>query len=631
MRHHNSREAPVCSFEEVSDGLRRLGRRIPKSKILQYVGYLNTCEMLPPSLENALLVCLLYEWEKSAEKTVVCKFGLAEEAGFPSVLLFGIMSIDWPGMSDSCVGIFHERKWNISFIKGTVIPHGQEMLGVVLVGVPVESAERLSQLKRESGSIIRGLKKVARGDRAKAWLIAREAERYETYMNTIRMIQKICRGDSLEELIGESGEAVKFFASRPVAYIHERRPADLARQIVKNHEMLKKIRESGGMGQVSVRNIRTSEAHLTGISIAGYEQDFTLDDCLRALNHVVPGFQIMFNKEFRTTEGIIVYRIEIVDREGNAFGANDVRRISGALRELTRGRRFERTMWIEKFGGVEGYARALIPYLAREQKSSETTQVYITLGQTIELFAEFKILVVSGMDERRLERSGLKLLDRLDSAKGLSLVSYKASRGPHNTAVRVVDLRADLAYLGGPGNALSRIRTILGEVVGEFRDFDEGGRTEETGKIEKLLTKLEGLDYLTVREIYFHLDDFYRLGADADELAENIETVMSVLDEFKKAKKKQPIVVGRNISSQSRKGKSVALATVVAVVDRIDGKPIRRWLEPLRGYDVTVSKIEKGKAAILHFRISEGGRPLPESELRRVVSDFKKVAAGASS
>jgi hypothetical protein len=625
MRDEGPKEAPVCSFEEISKALKRLGRRIPKAKVMEYVGYLNTCEILPPSMENGLLVCLLYEWEKSQEKTVVCKFDLGEEAAFPSVFLFGIISIDWPGMSDSCVGIFHEKKWNISFIKGTVIHHGEEMLGVVLVGVSVESKGRLSRLKRESGAITRSLKKVARGDRAKAWLIAREAERYETYMNTIRMIHKTYKGENLKELIGESGEAVKFFASRPVAYIHERRPADLAKQIVGNHEMLKRIKESGGMGQVRVGNIRTSGANLTGISIAGYEQDFTLDDCLRALNHVVPGFQIMFNKEFRTTEGIIVYRIEITDREGNAFATKDVKRISGALRELTRGRRFERTTWIEKFGGVEGYARALIPYLAREQKSSEITQVYITIGQTVELFAEFKILVVSGMDERRLERRGLKLLDRLDSAKGLSLVSYKTSRGPQNTAVRVVDLRADLAYFGGPGNALSSIRRILEEVVGEFRYFDEGGRIEESGKIEKLLAKLKGLDYLTVREIYFHLDDFYRLGADTDELAENIETVMSVLDKFKKSKKKEPIVVGRNISSQSSKGRSVALATVIAVVDRIDGKPIRYWLEPLQGYDVTVSKIEKEEAAILHFRVSEEGRPLSEPGLKKVVADFKRV------
>jgi len=625
MRKTDLSEAPVCSFDEIAEGLRWLGRRIPKSKILEYVGYLNTCEMLVPSLENALLVCLLYEWEKSDEKTVVCKFSLGGDAASPSTLLFGIISIDWPGMSDSCMGIFPERKWNISFIKGTVIPHKGEMLGVVLVGVPVESPEKLTQLERQSGSITRGLKKVARGDRAKAWLIAREAERYETYMNTIRMIRKAYKGEDLEELIGESGEAVKFFASRPVAYIHERSPADLARQIISNHDMLKRIRESGGMGQVRVGNIRTSKGHLTGISVAGYEQDFTLDDCLQALSHVVPGFQIMFNKEFRTTEGIIVYRIEILDREGGAFSSGDVRKIGGALRELTKGRRFERIRWIEKFGGVEGYARALIPYLAREQKSSEITQIYITIGQTIELFAEFKILVVSGTNDRKLERSGLRLLDKLDSAQGLSLVSYKTSRGPQNTGVQVVDLRADLAHFGGPGNALSSIRKILEEVIGEFRDFDKGGRTEEAGKIEKLLEKLKGLDYLTVREIYFHLDDFYRLGADTDELAENIETVVSVLNELRREKKGKPIVVGRNIHAQGSEGKTMPLATVVAVVDRTDGKPIRRWMEPLRGYDVTVSKIEKEKAAILHFRISKEARPLSESELKKVVAEMRKV------
>ncbi len=604
------------------------GRRIPSAKLVEYAGELATCEAIGPATENAFLVCLLYEWEKSKEKTVVCKFDFKQEDVFPFTQLFGIMSIDWPGMSDSCVGIFHERKWNISFIKGTVIPHGGETLGVVLVGVAVESMNRLKQLKRESPSLKQSLKKVAAGDRAKAWLVASEAERYETYMNTIERIRKIYRGQNLEDLIGESGEAVRFFASRPVAYIRERRPTDLARQIIENYLMLRRVKDSGGQGQARVSNIRTSDSSLTGISVAGYEQDFTLDDCLRAVDHVVPGFQIMFNKEFRTPEGIVVYRMEIVDRNGEALKGQDIRKTEAALRELTRGRRFERIRWIEKFGGVEGYARALIPYLAREQRSSDTTQVYITLGQTVELFAEFKVLVVSGMKDPSLERKGLVLLDSLDSARGLSLLSYKTSRGPHNTVVQVVDVRADLAHFGGPDNALPKIKEILGCVIGDFRDFDRGGRTEEAGKIDKLLARLERLDYLTVREIYFNLDDFYRLGADIDELAENIEMVISAVNRFKKARRKKPLVRGKNIVAQSGRGKGAVLATVLAVVDRVDGKPIRRWLEQLEGFDVTVSKIEKENAAILHFRVSDGGKPLSESRLSKIVSDFKRVAGG---
>ena len=626
MEKNRNMDGPVCSFDEISEVLKRFKRRIPKERILRYVNELGTCQTISVPLENALLVCLLYEWEKDREKTVVCKFDIEEDTDFPSTQLFGIVSIDWPGMSDSCVGVFHERKWNISFIKGTIVPHEGEMLGVVLVGVMVESREKFTQLKKEGTVIVHSLKRVAVGDRAKAWLIAREAERYETYMSTITRIREICEGENLDDLIGESGEAVRFFASRPVAYIRERRPTDLATQIINNYEAVRRVRESGGAAQMKTGNIKTEAGYLTGISIVGYEKDFALDDCLRAINHVAPGFQIMFNKEFRTPDGIIVYRIEIVDREGAPFNLKETKRIEGALRELAEGRRFERIRWIEKFGGVEGYARALIPYLAREQKSSEITQVYITLGQVVELFAEFKILLVSGASDVKLRRMGLKTLDKLDSAKGLSLVSYKTSRGPHNTLVQIIDLRADLAYFGGPDHVYPRIREILGQVIGDFRDFDRGGRTEEVDKVDKLLQRLKGLDYLTVREIYFHLDDFYRLGAGVDELAENIETVMSVLERFKKAKTKRPYVLGKNIVAHLSEGKDVVLATILVVVDRTDGKPIRRWLDQLRGLDVTMSKIEKGSAAILHFRVSEDGRPLSRSRLSEVLRELKKVA-----
>jgi len=619
-------DGPICSFDEVAEVLKRFKRRIPKDRILQYVNESGTCQTISPSLESALLVCLLYEWEKSREKTVVCKFDIEEDTDFPSAQLFGIVSIDWPGMSDSCVGVFYEKKWNISFIKGTVISHKGEMLGVVLVGVTVESRERLAQLKNEGTAIVHSLKSAAAGDRAKAWLIAREAERYETYMSTIARIREILEGEDLDGLIGESGEAVKFFASRPVAYVRERRSSDLAMQIINNYKAVRMVRESGGEAQLKIRNIKTEAGYLTGISIVGYEKDFTLDDCLRAINHVAPGFQIMFNKEFRTPDRIMIYRIEIVSRDGTPFNLKEINRIEGALRELAQGRRFERIMWIEKFGGVEGYARALLPYLAREQKSSDITQVYITFGQTVELFAEFKILVVSGLTGPKLKRMGLKVLDKLDSAKGLSLVSYKTSKGPHNTLVQIIDLRADLAYFAGPDHVYPRIREILGQVIGEFRDFDRGGRTEEVDKVDKLLQRLKGLDYLTVREIYFHLDDFYRLGAGVDELAENIETVMSVLERFKKAKTKRPYVLGKNITARVSEGKKVVLATILAIVDRTDGKPIRRWLDQLRDFEITMSKLEKENASILHFRVSEDGKPLSDSRLSEVLKELKKIA-----
>lgn len=622
-------DGPVCSYDEIAEVLKRFKRRIPRERILQYVNELGTCETISPSLENALLVCLLYEWEKSREKTVVYKLDVEEDTGFPCTQLFGIVSIDWPGMSDSCVGVFHERKWNISFIKGTVMPHKAEMLGVVLVGVMVESKERLARLKNESTTIIQSLKSVAVGDRAKAWLIAREAERYETYMSTITRIREIQEGKDLDDLIGESGEAVRFFASRPVAYIRERKPADLAKQIITNYKAVKRVRQSGGKAQLKIGNLKTEAGYLTGVSVVGYRKDFTLDDCLKAINHVAPGFQIMFNKEFSTPDGIIVYRIEIVDKEGRPFNLRQMKRIESALRELAKGRRFERIRWIEKFGGVEGYARALIPYLAREQKSSGVTQVYITFGQTVELFAEFKILVVSGLAGSRPRRMGFKVLDKLDSAKGLSLVSYKNSRGPHNTLVQIMDVRADLAFFGGPDRVYPCVREILGQVIGDFRDFDRGGRIEEVDKVDKLLERLKGLDLLTVREIYFHLDDFYRLGAGVDELAENIETVMSVLKRFKEARTKRPYVLGKNILAQASEGKQVVLATILAVVDRTDGKSIGRWLDKLHGLDVTMSKIEKEDAAILHFRVSEDGKPLSHSRLSEVVKDLKRVAGTA--
>ncbi len=577
----------------------------------------------PLSREQAIFIGLMEKWRQAEQqKTVVFISRIEDMGSFPNTVSFGVLGSDWPGLSDSCIGVLHQKGWNIAFAKGMVVEYDAQQLGVVIMAVQVQSQEELKRLSRERESLSDALSKASIGSLAKAYLIARESRRLETYSRVIEAIERQCTPEDLEGLLGMKGEAVMFFTSRPEEYIHERKVKDLVEQIITNYHFLRRMRDTGGRPQVRIKNLKTVREHLTGITLAGYDREISLNDCLEAIGHAVPGFKRKFNKEFTTADGITVYRLEITDGHDRAFSREQIRHTRKALLQMATSKKFQRAKWTEAIGGFEHYARAIIPFLLREFRSTQIPQVYLSVAQTGDLFLEFKLIIILAGDRISLEKKILRSVQALEAVSGLSVLSTKPPRITGEEGVSIIDVRADLDAFTDRQKIYETIKDRLGQVIGQFRDFDEGIRILETKKLNQVREQFKRTRERLVREFYYGLEDFYRLSAPVDELAHQIRMGIRALRRL--AKSKAPFVIeGQNV--QLAKGDAGHQATLMCIASDPKSAAFSGCLGVLSSYELTMSKVEREEATVLLFRLDKEGAALDAHSLRRLLRDVRET------
>jgi hypothetical protein len=612
--------------EEVKKNIARLGIVLSDSELKHYLKEIQRSHTdFPYTDELAVCVGLLTEWEKATRRTVVYVLRPTVETTFPTVVAFGVMSSDWAGMADSCIGVLHERGWNIYFAKSFVLKHRRKELGVVVIAVQIKSSDELERLIKEQAKLVQNLEKASIGSRAKMFLMARETKKLETYSRVIELIERTRPKSEHEALIGKDGEAVKFFASRSEAYIDERRVVDLADQIIYNEQSLRRVRETGGKPQIRVKSIQTAGGKLTGITVVAFDRDISLNDCLSAIGRAVPGFVRKYNKEFTTGDGITPHRIEIADENGNAYSAEANKRIRRALVKMADTKRLERDRWIDSIGGSEQYARAIIPFLVREHATSSIPQVYIAVGRTSEYFVDFKIIIVVSSDRAVNESIAVQCAEEIESVSGLSILAAKPPKKFGSEEVDIIDVRSELDEFRNQEHIYGVIRKIIMSIVGDFRDFDEGMRRMDVQKLEEVTRTLEDVEPGLVRDLYYRLEDFHRASASIEELVDHIRLGVQALR--KQASGEGNVVVeGKEVCITDVSGERCVLSTVIVAAYPSSARTFREFMDLLKNYEVTFSKMDRDGTALLMVRVTQQGKTLSEQTLETLLSEMRGVS-----
>jgi len=572
--------------------------------------------IFPLNRERAMFVGLMEKWRQVKNgKTVVRISQLKEKKKFPTTVSFGVLGSDWPGLSESCIGVLHQKGYNIGFAKGMVVEHGGRQLGVVIMAVEINSRQELDRLISDKEYLAETLSKSSIGSLAKAYLIAREGRRLETYSRVIEAIEKQCPPDELEELLGRRGEAVMFFASRPEEYVYERKVEDLVDQIIVNSRFLKKVRETGGRPQVWIKNLKTRREHLTGITVAGYDREFSLNDCLEAIEHAVPDFKRKFNKEFSTPDGITVYRLEICNSKDRPYSRDETLHIRKALLQMTTSKKFQRARWTDAPGGFEHYIRAIIPLLLREYRSSGIPQVYLSIAKSTDFYLEFKIIIILSGSRGAQEKQIFTLVDTLESVPGMSVLSSKPPRMMGSEGFNVIDLQVDLDRFRDRRSVYQAIKTQLSNKIGQFRDFDEGMRILETQKLNQVRDHFKRTSESLVREFYYGLEDFYRVSATVEELVELIRMGMRVQRKLARSEKSF-VIEGKNFAVGP--DHDANQITLVGIASDLQTPSFKTCLGTLSDYEVTMSRVQREEATVLLLRVAVNGHALDEKGLKRM-------------
>jgi len=527
-----------------------------------------------------------------------------EEKDRRSFATVTVLAPDWAGLLDSVVSVIHERGYNLEYLQGFLTRGGR----YAVITVSLELSEKLTKrFLEEKATLEKLLKSMARSDRAIMKLLRGEARKLQKYREVIAILHGLCSADEIAEIVGS--EAERFFASRPGAYIEERKPDDLAKQILTNYRFQREVEAHGGV-KVSVSNIETSKELLTAVSVVGLDREIALDDVLQGLREFLVDFQRKYDKEFVTDQGVAVFRVEIQTAEGTWLEEGQLTELELMLTEKLKQK--QRRVPLEVRMGAELFGRLAIPQLLKEAAISQKPQVYIFPELSQRDSALFKILLVAPVKDKKAGELAISCVNRLNRITGLSVTSTTQPIAREGREVDIIDVKADTTIFEESEDIYGTIKDCLREEIGDFRDFDEGLRVLDVKRLKELTEMLaaQGVDSKFVRNFYYNTEDFFRVSAPEVEIAAHITLGWRAYRQFRKVKEK--IVKGANTEN----------ASLFCVVDERDKMDIDMYLAPLREYELLLTRIDEPGAVVLLFRVGKDNRGLSGDEVERLLALF---------
>lgn len=577
--------------------------KIPKRRIKAHWNKIdNAHKIFPIDQQRALMLQLLDNYDTTQKKVVII---LEEQDGNESFPIFflGVLAEDWPGMSNSILGIVHHKKRNVIFMKGFTLDFEDKILGVVILAFRLENPKEYEAFIREKKEMIAEIKDAAQGSTGKYHLLDDEAVKFEIYAKIMKKIKDLYHNSELVDIIEESGEVLKFVSSRSREYLEDRKIKDLAQLILNNYVYQNEIRSGESEEMVKIKNFGTKTEELTGISFVCRENLFSVEDFLKTLNHIVPDHIIRHHKSYSTKDGILVYRIEIVDRYGKPLDVKLIKSIEASLDKLIAISCNQKFTKLKSVGGIEHYARAIIPFLIEELKTTKLTQVFINVDKKTEFAIDIKMIIVSFRSRKKRMHA---LISRLSLVPGIYITSSIPPKiRPNRVEINILQLKVNLSEFGSIKEIYESIKAIVRKLYGDIRDFDEGFRDIYIKILNQLLEKLKTVNAGLIREIFFNIDELYKVDISPNLLLELIRLCAEAVDESKDISTERIIYKYRHVPDSHR---------TVLIISYVNHKRLlSRLVQKLVDVDLYFTKIEWDQRSYLIMILSKNNNKLEDN------------------
>ncbi|MEN3045174.1 MAG: hypothetical protein ABDH37_08200 [Candidatus Hydrothermales bacterium] len=513
-----------------------------------------------------------------------------------------VVAKDWPGLQDAISTSIHERGFNLHFFMGFVL---EKNLAGIIAEVELTDHNIREKFRKEKEFLKRYLPDIAKFDPWMKGLLDSTASKLRIFREVLRILRKeLKRKKLIKDIVVETE---KFFSSRSWAYIGSRKPEDLAQQILMQIELRNLVREKGGI-HVHIKNFRTLSEELTGILIAGSSRDLFLDQVLDVLRDIIPDFRRKFEKVF-TEDGVTVIRIEIQTPEETWYPEEKHLIIENYLIEHLKLRR--RKILSERLRvSPEIIGRVIIPSLIQEVKNTKIPQIYTFLTGVTDEHIYFKVL---GVIPKKSEGSYTdEIIKSLDKIKGINVVSSKAPSFSHDYEIVIINTCSESALFDSPDDVYKILNDTLREVIGNFRDFDQGLRILENLKFNQLEEKMagSGIELHLLRRLFYSLDEFFRVQIDIEDLTLGFKMLWSNVMKYASS---------HEFLCNFKNGKKTSIVTFCG--DRAENM-FETVLDEFKGKELSALRFDDfGFVAYLIF-LSYNQKPI---ELEEISSKLKKV------
>ncbi len=316
-----------------------------------------------------------------------------------------------------------------------------------------------------------------------------------------------------------------------------------------------------------------------------------------------------------SADKLLVYRIEIVDRQGQPLNPEAIRSIEVSLDKLISTAVDETFAQIKSVGGYEHYARAIIPFLMGELKATGVSQVFMSVEKKTEFVLQLKLIVVA----RSAPRRGLQqLVRRLECSRGIEILSVVPPRlYQKQTEVSILNLRATLADFPSLAAIFQSLKNALKKLYGQVRDFNEGLRDSDMRSLMDLTEQVRTLNPLLIKEIYYNLDEIYRLETPPQVLAEIMRLVCATIRAARAAARGRVVVLYKGIRHPYQ---NEAAKTIFVVSYAGEKRVLSSFIRNLPAIDVYFTRIEWEQRNYLILILKKDGQGLDDEEIARIRS-----------
>jgi hypothetical protein len=459
---------------------------------------------------------------RKIEEKVIANFDIVYQEGVYIARIY-LGASDWPGLGETVIGIVHEKGYNIAFVYGVVSTDGKYAFIAIKIPFP---PEKLNDVRFHLEEITEELKRLAReGDQIKARLVTTGIEKLEILEKIKSALRDIAFPEEYEEISKTGGELEKFVFSRSLAYLKERDPKTLAEIILVGHRFIKKLRQVGMGVEIHIKNIRTEREELTGLTVGGFQKDISMDEVFDLIKEVFPNFQRKFDKEFITEDGICIVRVEFTVNN-RPLTPEEQKKLEQHLKTNLKQGKIRVPLNI-KFGG-EIFGRALVPKMVDEALTSHIPQVAIIPIEQDKTTVTFRIAIVDNNPEKFDT-----LIKNIAKSDGFVLISFRPPSKVREEYVLFLTVRGLVSFFNSDVELFEKLKDLIRESIGPFRDFDEGLRTIDRKKLEKIyhLISRANIPEELVRTFYFSIDDFIRTTLSPEKIAEDINFVSKCIQE----------------------------------------------------------------------------------------------------
>ncbi len=562
----------------------RISAKEIKSKIDKIVA---SQEIFPLDEQQALLIKLLHGYEKLKKKEVI----ILEELGhkhIPATIVLGAVAEDWPGMSNAILGIVHHKEHNVLFIKGFTVEYKEKKVGIVILCFQLETGEEYGRFVKEKKEMLANMREAAHGSRGKCEFLEDEAIKFEIYNNIMKRFMELYSNSSLIKIIEESGEALKFVTSRSREYLEDRSIKELANLVINNYIYQNMIRSGVTDEIIKIKNFKTQRRELTGITFLCREGMVSIEDFLLTLNHIVPDHIIKHHKSFVTVDGVLVYRIEIVDRYEKPLSAKLIKSVEKSLEKLIAISHSKKFSKMKAIGGFEHYARAIIPFLIEEYKKTKLTQVFIDTARGTEFSITIKLVVVGGKSRKKRIH---QLSSKVALLSGVTIISAIPTKVYGKVEINILKLRVNLSEFSSIKELYNSLKKIIKKIYGDIRDFDEGFRDIYIKRLQQLLERLKNVNPALTRAIFFNIDELYKIEMSYHLMTELIKLCSKTVEGAKEKSDLKVIFRYKNLADEGR--------TIIVVSYGMQRRLMSKLIRELKDVELYFTKIEWNQRSYL--------------------------------